>query len=99
MGFAAKAVHFGVELVEDGADRARDVGVVVGGESCPAGAEDADVDLGVEEGDLEAVGGHDVALGAWDAGDEATQAEPAQDCCSVRRSRSCQGWMNCGRES
>jgi len=75
---ATKAVDFGVELVEDGADGARDVWVVVVSESSPAGAQDADVDLGIEESDLEAIGGDDVALGTWYACDKTAEPEPTE---------------------
>ena len=48
---------------------------LVGGEEGP---QEPVVELGVEDGDADAVGGQDVAVGPLDPGDDAGQAQAAQ---------------------
>jgi hypothetical protein len=54
-------LNLGIERVERGAERVRH-GVVYRQESGPVRAEDPEVELGIEEGDFEAVGGRGIAV-------------------------------------
>ena len=74
----------GAEFVDGGLDGAECLTqwmgrvVAVCGESSPAGAQDAQIDLGGEQGRLQAEGSEKVAVGTRHALNEALQAEPPQ---------------------
>jgi hypothetical protein len=76
---STESADFSVELEKGQTQGTRDL--VEGlGEGGPAGTEDAQVDLGLEEGGAKAVAGDRVAVGGGNAVDEALEAEAAQVC-------------------
>src|SRR5258708_40109238 len=74
----ADAMDLGVKLEEC---RAKGTGNGIGvfvEKSGPSGAEDAQEDLGAEEGDAEAVAGNGVSVGFGDTGDQSLGTKAAQ---------------------
>ena len=72
-----KFLDFGIELVERGAQRPRQVVGVVE-QSVPLGPKDAKVELAVEERDFEPVAGGGIAMRLRDAMDQPFEAEASQ---------------------
>ena len=70
-------LDFGVELVEGGAQRAGQRSSS-GSRAAQFGPQDAEIELGVEEGDLEPIAGGGVAMGLGDAMDEAFEPQAPQ---------------------
>jgi len=74
----ADVLDFGVELEEGGTKGTGDGILVLVEESGPSGAEDAQKELGAEEGDAEAVAGDGVSVGVGETSDEALEAKTAE---------------------
>ena len=72
-----KFLNFGRELFEDGAQGARQL-IAVGKERVPLRTKDPKIELAVEEGDFQAVGGCGIAMRLWNAMDQSFEPEPAK---------------------
>jgi hypothetical protein len=68
-------LNFGVELVEDGAKRARQ-GIVVGEQRGPVRPKNAQIELGVEEGDVQPVAGRGIPMGLRNTMNQTFEAQP-----------------------
>src|SRR6266568_626155 len=77
-------------MQESLAEWARD-GIWIRGEASPAGAQDAQVDLGGKERDVETVGRDGIAGGAGDPIDEALEAQSTQ--VVAHATRCVRGWV------
>ncbi len=75
---------FVIELFEDGAEGAWQL-IVLGEQGGPVGPEDAEIELGIEEGDLEAIAGGGIPVGLRDAMNDALEAEASQVVGHLRR--------------
>src|SRR4029450_11581959 len=73
-GLLVEFLNFRVELVEDGAKRARQV-IVVGKQGGPVRAKNSKIELGVEESDFQSVAGRRVAMGLRNAMNETFEAQ------------------------